>query len=338
MSVFPKSLIIYTFSRDIGLTQPDTADKLEKLLAEFKFQPCGGTDKVKFGFTQPMGEESELLVHSADGNMMISVMKQTKTISPAAFNKKLRAKQKEVEEREQRPLNKREIDNLKDELLIDLLPSVLPVDKRTNAYIINNAQYLVIDAATHKAAEDFTALLRKAIGSLPVTPIECTKSAAETVMTEWVKSGEMPAGFTLGTNAVLKSVLEEGGVIRCKNQDLASDEVLKHIENDKMVVQLSLDWQERITFTIKEDLSITSMKFSDELKDQNDDIDREDKAARFDADFALAVGEINALITDFDKTFEFYRHENDMAPSQLPEPAPKEDEPEQESEEVAEGE
>lgn len=325
MNVFPKNLIVYSFSRDIGLTNPNAVEKLEKLLAEFAFKPCGGTDKVKFGFTPPMGDESECFVHAAEGNLMIRALKQTKAISAAAFNKKLAAKKKEVEAMEQRPLKKKEIDNMKDELMMDLLPHALPVDKFTNAFIINQGKYLVIDASSYKAAEDFSALLRKAIGSLPITPVECTKGSAESIMTEWVKTGEVPQGFSLGTSAVLKSVLEEGGLIRCKNQELTSDEVLKHIESDKLVTQLALDWQERVTFNIKDDLSITGMKFSDDLKDQNDDIAREEVAARFDADFALVVGEVTALIKDLDSQFSFYVHENNMKPSELPEPQPKEE-------------
>ena len=123
------------------------------------------------------------------------------------------------------------------------------------------------------------------------TPVELT-------ITEWVRSGNPPAGFALQDEAELKAILEDGGIIRCKKQDLIGDEIATNIEVGKLVTKLALDWQERITFILSDDNSIKRVKFSDILLERNDDIDRDDLAQRFDADFVLFTGELSALIKD----------------------------------------
>lgn len=176
-----------------------------------------------------------------------------------------------------------------------LLPRAFSKFSQTFIWLDLEKQLVIVDSGSAKRAEDNLALLRKTLGSLPVVPLNFNESV-ELKMTEWVRSGELPAGFTLMDEAELKAVLEEGGVIRCKKQELVSDEIATHIEAGKVVTKLSVDWEDRLQFMLCDDGSIKRIKFSETLREQNDDIDKADFAQRFDADFVLMTGELSALI------------------------------------------
>ena len=79
------------------------------------------------------------------------------------------------------------------------------------------------------------------------------------------------------------------GVVRARGVYLESDEIRSHIESGKQVVRLALSWRDQVDFVLDKDLSIRRIRFSDELKEVNDEL-HEDKLAQRDAD-CLLMGE-----------------------------------------------
>lgn len=286
-----KNMMVYRLNRDIPLS----ADEMEKQLDAFTFSPCGSQDMSKTGWVPPMGNRSDALIHVNNGQMIICARKEEKILPSPVVKQALEAKIDKLEAEQSRKLKKSEKDSLKDEVLHSLLPRAFSRFSQTYMWIDTVNNLIMVDCASAKKAEDTLALLRKSLGSLPVVPLTL-ENPIELTLTEWVRSGDVPAGFALLDEAELKAVLEDGGVIRCKKQDLVCDEIANHIEAGKWVTKLALDWQERIQFVLADDGSVKRLKFSDTLRDQNDDIDREDFAQRFDADFILMTSELAALI------------------------------------------
>lgn len=288
--MFFKNAFIYRFSRKANLA------KLSEQLENFKFTACGRQDKQSFGWVPPFGKHGTDLIHRAGNNLTITAQLETREVPAQVIKDAFNARVEQLERDEGRKLKKVEKDAIKDDVILDLLPRAFSRYKRSHVLIMADLDLVIVDAGSWNGAEAILALLRKTVGSLPVIPVT-PKTPLEVSMTGWIKTGIMPAGFSIDDSCLeLKSICQEGGIIRCKDQSHDSDEVRAHIEADKMVTKMCVDWQDRMYFNLSDDMRLSAIKWADELKEQNADIDREDKAARLDADFALMYGEFNALM------------------------------------------
>ncbi|AOM40202.1 recombination-associated protein RdgC [Xenorhabdus hominickii] len=287
---FFKNAIVYRMTRDIQIS----VESLENQLAALAFTPCASQDMMRVGWVSPMSSHGEALTHAAGNQILICMQREEKILPSSVIKKELWAKIEKLEGEQHRKLKKTEKDSLKDEVIHTLLPRAFSKESQTYLWIDNDNQRIFVDANSAKRAEDTLALLRKTLGSLPVTPM-LFASPIELTLTDWVSKNELPTEFMLQDEAELKAILEEGGVIRCKHQDLITDEIATHIESGKYVTKLALEWEERIQFTLSDDFTIKKIKFSEALREKNDDIDREDFAQRFDADFVLFSGELSRM-------------------------------------------
>lgn len=294
-----KNLLIYCFTSPFTLNPED----LEQKLAATPFVPCGSQDLARAGWIAPL-PEGEQLAHTADACTLLSLRKQQKILPGAAVAEALEEKIREIETAEARKVYRKERKQIKDEILISLAPRALTRSSRTHAYIDTRHQWLIVNGSSRNRAEELLTQLRTDIGSLPVVPLE-TKNQAVTLLTEWVRSGELPAGFALGEQCEFRDVQETANTVKVRGQDLRSDEVLQHIEAGKQVVKLELHWRDAIDFVIGDDLIVRRLRFRDELLERIENLD--DPRAQFDQEFALMtlelgrfIGEVIAAFGDVD--------------------------------------
>ena len=286
-----KNLTVYRFNKPFSV---DT-EALEKSLEDFTFSPCSSQDISKFGFSKALGKLGQTLVHSAGDRHLICVTKEEKILPSQVIKEALEEKVTQIEDEENRKLAKKEKDSLKDEITTTLLPRAFSRRSQIHALILPEIEMILVDSSSAAKAEELLALLRKALGSLPVIPMSF-KTPIETQLTDWLKTDSTPAPFEMQDEAELKSDSDEGGIVRFKQQDLTENEVLAHIEVGKQVHKLALHFSQSIAFVLQSDAGIKRLKFSEEFRAGNDEVGTEDPVARLDADFALMSSELIALM------------------------------------------
>lgn len=291
-----KNLKIYSLTQSLDINPQDLHDQL----SQAAFRPCGNQDIASMGWTSPL-KQGASLVHAADGRILLCLKKQERILPGAVVAAELEERVEKIERDTGAPVGKKAKQELKQEITHQLLPKAFTRDSYTFGFISAKDNLVVVDASADGKAEVFLAHLRKTMGSLPVVPL-CRRSLSPD-LTNWLKGEAMPTGFSLLEEAELKSPNEDGAIIRCKSQPLDAEEIQLHLQSGKLVQKIALEWDERMTALLQEDLTVKRLKFSDVLREQNEDIPKDQQLARLDADFCLMSAEVVKLVEVLDQAF-----------------------------------
>ncbi|MFL1465174.1 recombination-associated protein RdgC [Marinobacter sp. DUT-3] len=283
---------VFRFTKPFDIS----AEALEEKLQNDGFKPCGPQETTRQGWVPPLGKHSDMLVHSTNGYHLVALRKEEK-ILPGPVVKELVEERAEAIEAEQgRKVRRKEKDEIKEQVMLEMLPQAFSKNRRCFAYLAPKDGVLVVDAGSSKQAEDLASFLRKSLGSLPVRPPAVEQAPAFT-FTGWLnESVDLPSTIELGSECELKDPSEDGGVVRCKGLDLQADEIRNHLDAGMQVTKLAVTWDDSLSFVLDEELGIRRLKFGDTLQEKLDDVDADDAAARFDAAFALMTLELARLI------------------------------------------
>jgi len=296
-----KNLAVYRFSEPFTLT----AAELEAKLQQQVFRSCGAHDEFSFGWTAPLGKNADSLAHAGNGFMMVCAKKEEKVVPASVINEMLQDKIDEIETQEARKLPQKERNRVKDDLIFELLPRAFSFSRKTYAYIDSQGGWLVVDAASPKKAEDLLTLLRKCLGSLPVTPFGAGLKPS-IVMTQWLLEHNTPKDITIEDECELRSQEEEASIIRCKRHDLKLPEIKNHLDSGKQVIKLAMNWSDRLAFVLDENLAVKRLKFLDLVQEQAADIEAADEIEQFDADFSIMTAEFSQF---FPRLLELFKTE-----------------------------
>lgn len=281
-------------------------DKLETDLDSQRLRECGPLELETRGFVSPFGRNREELMHQVGAYTLLAIGSEQRLLPSSVVNEELADKIAKIAEKEGRRPGGKERKRLKEEVISELLPRAFIRPSRLAAYLDAEGGWFVVESASRKSAEDAVSQVREAIGRFPATPM-APEESPRNLMTGWLTGGKLPAGLALGDEVELRDPAEAGAVVRCRRQDLESDEVREHLKSGKQVFQLGLEYDDRMSFVLGEDLVVRKLRFLDVVLDQLDKDNLESLEAELDANFALMTLELKNLFARLEEWFGLSR-------------------------------
>ena len=288
-----KNLYLYKLQQAFPLSAEELQEKLEAR----PFAPCGKDQRESMGWAPPMGRQSEALVHSVNGFILLTMAHQERMLPASVIREELDERVAEIEEREGRKLGSREKKDMREQIEFELLPQAFTRTRHLDAWIDPHDLWLVVNTSSASQAERLTGLLRKSIDSLPVLAPE-TKSSPTHLMTHWLSEGVLPPPFELGEECELRSQGDDQSVAVFKKHELLADEVQSNLANGKLVSKLMLTWDNKISFMLTDNLQVKRLKFLDVFDEHLNEQDPQSHAEKKDIEFTLMTGEVSHLLAN----------------------------------------
>lgn len=271
---------------------------MEEALAASKFVPCGPSQDKSVGWVAPRGEQHGALVESVNGQRILKLMIETKSVPASAIKKKVDEACEHIEQTTARNPGRKERKELKEDAYLALLPAAFPRQSAVLVWIDLENKLLLTDASNQGREDEAITALVRSFDGLTLALLQ-TNMAPATAMACWLQDGgkltsDDRFGFDIGRACELESGDEEKAVVKFKNHNLDTDEVKKHITDGKLPTRLALEYDGRIALTLGQTMRLTGIKYLEGIFKDGGTADEKNEG--FDADVALATSELQRLI------------------------------------------
>ena len=287
-----KNLIVYR----IGPGWSATVAQVEEALGGARFVECGATQPVSAGWTWPRGTAHGPFIEALGGQWLLKLMVEKRVLPAAVVKRRTEEMAMHIEQTTGRKPGKRQTREIKDEAVLALLPLAFTKQAAMNVWLDPGQRLLMVDASSPARADEAVTQLVKALDGLSVTLVQ-TAQSAPAAMSQWLVTGEPPAAFSVDRECELKSADEMKSVVRYSRHALDIDEVRQHIAAGKVPTKLALTWQGRVSFLLTGTMQIKKLAFLDGVFERQAP-SRAGTDEAFDADAAIATGELSKLIPD----------------------------------------
>ncbi|MFY9327005.1 MAG: recombination-associated protein RdgC [Georgfuchsia sp.] len=267
--------------------------QLNDLLAKRPLAHCGSLSMLSRGWVFPKHDD---FVHSVNGQWLIALGVEEKLLPATVIRQETKERIAVIETEQGREVGRKEQRDLRDHVLLELMPRAFTRLRTTWAWIDPTKDLLVIDAGSDSKAEEFLEVLIPSLGDIQISPLQ-TQLSPTSAMTEWLAAGDAPVGFTIDDELELRNAASSESAIRYVKHPLENKEIRQHIANGKIATRLGLTWNDSISFILADKFQVKRLAFLDKLKDA-DEQSGQDADEQFDADFTLMAGQLNLMIPD----------------------------------------
>jgi recombination associated protein RdgC len=288
-----KNLIVYRIAAGWSVGAAQMQESLEKA----RFVECGATQPISSGWVEPGGVAHAPLAEVVAGQLLLKLVTEQKVLPGAVVKRRVDEMAAQIEKTTGRKPGKKQKKELKEEALLELLPQAFTKQAAINVWLDAEHMLLLVDASSPARADDVVTLLVKSFDGLSISHVATVESAA-VAMTRWLATGEPPQAFTVDRECELKSADEMKSVVRYARHPLDTDEVRRYVAEGKLPTKLALTWQGRVSFMLTDTMQIKKIAFLDGVMDGHKQGSKPGKDEAFDADAAIATGELRKLIPD----------------------------------------
>jgi recombination associated protein RdgC len=267
-----KDVLAYRLTQPVELFDHDHREALNDELSRQPSRQPGSQELETFGFIEPAGEEKRFVEDLNDDAMLISAQIWKRDLPASVVTRELNLIVSKIERDEERKVYSKEKRQLKDDIILKLLPRAFVKGKRVSAIIKDGLVY--IDTSSAKLAEQMLSLLRSSLGSLPVRPVTVRINPIVS-MTDWLRRSAVADSedFLLGESFHLRGATVEASTLSGKDVDLSDDDIRDLLASGRQVTQLGLSFVdtragETVPFTLTEDLTLKGIQWPDCLLDQ----------------------------------------------------------------------
>lgn len=274
-----------------------TQAKLEEALEGSRFIECGASQEKSVGWVEPRGEIHGSLVEIVGGQWLLKLMIEVKTVPNSVIKRKVQDQLNHIEATTGRKPGKKEKREISEEVRQTLLPMAFTKQASVVVWIDPKAQLLMLDCASQAKADEVMTCLIRAVDGLAVLLVN-TQISPAAAMSTWLATHEAPQGFSVDRECELKAADESKAVVRYTRHALDTEEVSQHIAVGKVPTRVALTWSDRVSFVLTEALQLKKIAFLDVVFEGSPASPGDRKDDGFDADVAIATGELAQLIPD----------------------------------------